>query len=462
MIDGAWQWVMLRSRPLAQWQRASLLHRWVGLCGPWRASSWLLQWWDALGAILIALVLGFAPFASTTLVGVLLLLCGGFWVVLTVSDNQSSRVTPIHWAVLVYWSLLVIAAAFSPAKSLAFSGLFKFSVCIALFFLGAEVLQRPRWRNWLITLYLHISLVVAGYGIRQEYHGVEQLATWNDPESILAQNTRVYSFLGNPNLLSSYLIPAIALSLAALFVWRGRLPKVLAGVTLIVNLACLYFTDSRGGWLATLVMLGVLLLLGRYWFAEFMPRFWRRWLLPLIFGTGAAAVTGAILTVETIRVRFFSIFAGREDSSNNYRINVWEAVWQMVADHPVFGIGPGNEVFKKLYPLYARAGYDNALGAYSVFFEHIVEVGWVGFLGFLWLLTIALGYGLHVLGQFRSRREPQAFWLMAAIAAGVGLLAQGLFDTVWYRPAVNTLWWFLVAIVASFVPEPSTALKTAE
>jgi putative inorganic carbon (HCO3(-)) transporter len=37
-----------------------------------------------------------------------------------------------------------------------------------------------------------------------------------------------------------------------------------------------------------------------------------------------------------------------------------------------------------------------------------------------------------------------------------------LFDTVWYRPAVNTLWWFLVAIVASFVPEPSTALKTAE
>ena len=38
---------------------------------------------------------------------------------------------------------------------------------------------------------------------------------------------------------------------------------------------------------------------------------------------------------------------------------------------------------------------------------------------------------------------------MAAIAAMAGLMAQGLFDTVWYRPQVNTLWWFLVALIAS-------------
>ena len=31
----------------------------------------------------------------------------------------------------------------------------------------------------------------------------------------------------------------------------------------------------------------------------------------------------------------------------------------------------------------------------------------------------------------------------------VGLLFHGLFDTVWYRPQVNTLWWFMLAIIAS-------------
>lgn len=450
MIDTAWRWFTLAPLPLKRWQSVSFLHRIVGLLGSWRAGSWLLQWADALGLLLMVLALGLAPFTSTALVGVLLMTCGGYWAILTVSDNEDSTITPIHWGVVIYWSLMAIAAAFSPEKKLALSGLIKFSLFLFLFFLGARVLRVPRWRNWLVTFYLHISLIVAGYGIRQEFYGVEQLATWNDPNSALAKDTRVYSYLGNPNLLSSYLIPAIALSIAAFFIWRGRLPKLLAIVTFLVNVACLFFTDSRGGWLATMAMFGVFFLLLYVWFAPLMSRFWRRWLLPLVFGAFGGAVFLAILAVEKIRLRFTSIFAGRGDSSNNYRINVWEAVFKMIDDHPVFGIGPGNGVFKVVYPLYARSGYDNALGAYSIFLEHILEIGWLGFAGFIWMLVLSASYGVRVLLQLRDRRDTQAFWLMAAIAAGVGLLTQGLFDTVWYRPAVNTLWWWMVAIVASF------------
>lgn len=39
-----------------------------------------------------------------------------------------------------------------------------------------------------------------------------------------------------------------------------------------------------------------------------------------------------------------------------------------------------------------------------------------------------------------------------AIAAMTGLLIQGLFDTVWYRPQVNTLWWLMVGIIAAQIP----------
>jgi putative inorganic carbon (HCO3(-)) transporter len=175
-------------------------------------------------------------------------------------------------------------------------------------------------------------------------------------------------------------------------------------------------------------------------------------LIPLVFGSFAAALMGAILAVEAVRLRVMSIFAGRGDSSNNYRINVWESVFEMIGDYPLFGIGPGNGVFKKVYPLYARAGFENALGAYSIFLEHILEIGWFGFASFLWLLIITMGEGLRHLKALRAAQNLQAFWLMAALASGVGLLTQGLFDTVWYRPAINTLWWLMVAIVASFAP----------
>ena len=31
-----------------------------------------------------------------------------------------------------------------------------------------------------------------------------------------------------------------------------------------------------------------------------------------------------------------------------------------------------------------------------------------------------------------------------------GLMGHGLVDTVWYRPQINTLWWLMVAIIASY------------
>jgi putative inorganic carbon (HCO3(-)) transporter len=44
----------------------------------------------------------------------------------------------------------------------------------------------------------------------------------------------------------------------------------------------------------------------------------------------------------------------------------------------------------------------------------------------------------------------EGLWLMGAIAAIIGLLTQGLFDTVFYRPEVNTLWWLMMALIASY------------
>jgi len=50
----------------------------------------------------------------------------------------------------------------------------------------------------------------------------------------------------------------------------------------------------------------------------------------------------------------FQYLAGRADSSNNFRINVWAAVVEMIRDRPILGIGPGNTAFNKIYPLYQR------------------------------------------------------------------------------------------------------------
>ncbi|GEM_PF-113239 len=503
-LELSWQNLTLSALPLTQWRNTSSLHRLVGALRSWQRGSWLMQWADQIGVLLLSLVFGLAPFVSTSLVGILLAACVAYWVLLTVSDemkpqpeqlgdrlqNSGDRAdflgrmkpqpeqlgdrlpvssdselqetttpkstrfsfpgaTPIHWLVALYWSVVTVATAFSPVKKAALVGWGKLTLYLLLFALMARVLRSPRLRSWLITLYLHVSLVVSIYGIQQWIAKVPPKATWNDPTSLSANATRAYSYLGNPNLLAGYLLPAIALSLAAVFAWRSWGAKALALTMLIVHCACLLFTDSRGSWIGFVILLGVFFLLLFYWLQDRLPRFWRTWFLPIGFGTVAGLGLLMIVLVEPLRDRISSIFVSRGNSSNNYRINVWGSVLHMIRDHPVLGIGPGNNAFNKIYPLYQRPKF-SALSAYSIFLEVAVESGLIGLTCFLWLLLVIFNQGWVQLQRLKKIGSSEGFWLIAAIAALWGMLGHGLVDTVWYRPEVSTLWWLMVAIIATY------------
>lgn len=459
--NSVWQQLTLTNTRPSQWRNGSLLYRLSGCLRTWRQGSWLMQWGEVLGVLLISILFGLAPFVGTALIGILLIACVGFWVILTLCDDPSETAfTPIHLLILLYWGVATAAMALSPVKTAAFSGWVKLTLYLLLFFLIARVLRSPRLRSIFITLYLHIVLIVSVYGLRQWFFGVDALATWVDPTSAQADLTRIYSYLGNPNLLAGYLLPAIALSLGAIFAWRGWLPKALALTMTIVNSGCLVLTFSRGGWIGFVALIFAFAVLLLYWLSLNFSPFWQKWALPLGVGSLMAVLIFAVITVPTLRTRVASIFAGRQDSSNNFRMNVWAAVIDMIRDRPILGIGPGNDAFNKVYPLYMRPRY-SALSAYSVILEILVETGFVGFITFVWLLVVTFQQGLLQLQRLRELRNPQGFWLIAAIATLVGMMAHGSVDTVWYRPQVNTLWWLMMAIIASFYQRlPQTSVES--
>lgn len=449
-----WQQFTLTYFAPYRWRNGSFLYRIGGSLRSWRQGSWLLEWGEPLGAILAALIFGLGPFVGTALIGVLLIVCAAFWVILTLSDDPSEvAFTPIHLLVLLYWGIASAATALSPVREAAFSGWVKLTLYLLLFFLMARVLRSPRLRSIFITFYLHIALIVSVYGLRQWFFGVEALATWVDPTSAQADLTRIYSYLGNPNLLAGYLIPAVGLSLGAIFAWRGLMPKLLAITMTVINSACLVLTFSRGGWIGFVGLVVAFAILLLYWMSQYFPPFWQKWAVPAGVAGLVVFLVVAVVTVPPLRDRAATIFAGRSDSSNNFRINVWTSVIEMIRDRPILGIGPGNDAFNKVYPLYMKPRY-SALSAYSVMLEVMVETGWVGFTAFLWLLAVTFNQGWVQLQRLREWNNPQGFWLIAAIAVMAGMLTHGLVDTVWYRPQINTLWWLMVAIVASYYVPP--------
>lgn len=458
-----WQNLTLINLSAHHWIQASYLRHLVGLLRSWRQGSWLMQWAEPLAGLLVMLVFGLAPFVSNALTGILLMACAGFWVLLTLSDDAETGAgfTPIHLLVLLYWGITVVATAISPVRAAALEGLIKFTLYLLLFILMARVLRSPKIRTVVITTYLLTALLVSVVGLRQWFFGADALATWVDPESTLAGTTRVYSFLGNPNLLAGYLLPAVGFSAAAFFAWKRWLPKALAVVMWLANSACLVLTFSRGGWIGFVVASFCLLLLLVQWFSVYLPRFWRRWTLPIVLASSVAFVLVAVATVDPLRERVLSIFSGREDSSNNFRINVWLAVIEMIKDRPFLGIGPGNDAFNRIYPQYQATGY-TALSAYSIFLEVAVEVGLVGLACFLWILLVTFNRCWVQLQRLRQLRSREGFWLMAAGATMLGMLAHGAVDTVWYRPQVSTLWWLMIAIVASYLGQPSLDSEASE
>ncbi len=456
MFGAAFRRLTLGNFAFDQWRQVSVLHKLLSPLRSWRQGSWLLAWGDGIAWVFVALMFAIAPYVSTTMIGFLLAVAAGFWLLLTVSDRAEGWLTPLHIVVMVYWGVMLVATALSPVKAAALSGLVKLTLNVFLFMLLARILRIKELRSGLILVYLATAALVSIYGVRQWFSGAEALATWVDPESNMAGTTRVYSYLKNPNLLAGYLIPAVSFSAMAMFAWPKWLPKVLAGVLCLVNTACLVLTLSRGGWLGFVAAAFVMIVLLVFWWNPRFPKFWRQWALPMLVVGSMAFVVASVVLVPQVRERVVSIVDLRGDSSNNFRLNVYEAVFAMFRDRPIIGIGPGNSAFNAIYPLFQRTGY-SALSAYSIYFETAVEAGILGLLSFGWLLVVAFQQGWVQLGKLRSAAgeviDAQGYWLIGALAGMAGLLVQGTFDTVWYRPQISTLWWMLLAIVASFYVE---------
>ena len=186
----------------------------------------------------------------------------------------------------------------------------------------------------------------------------------------------------------------------------------------------------------------LLLLAGRL--TRRWPPLWRRLLPGLLLVGGIALLAVLVIQVEPLRVRVLSLLAGRGDSSNNFRINVWLAVLDMIQARPWLGIGPGNDAFNQIYPLFQQPKF-NALSAYSIPLELAVEAGIPGLLAGIGLLVTNLRTAI---GLWRG---DGVFSLpaLAVIAVIAGLAVQGLTDTIFFRPEVQLSGWFCVATLAA-------------
>ena len=418
-----------------------MLLRWQGLL---KASPAVLQRLELVAGCLLVVLLGGLPFLTRSGLALLILSCGLLWVVWSLV-TPSAPIDKITTWLLIILAVAVLASGVSPVPIAATKGLLKLLSYLGVYALIHKLLiHHQGWWDRLLAGLLCGGLLSSVLALRQLYASTEELARWADPNSMSAGTIRIYGPLGNPNLLAGYLLPLLPFAAIALLRWNGFGRRLFAAATLVLTAGATTLTYSRGGWLGLLAGLAVVVLLLLVRSTQTWPLIWRR-LLPLaVLLIGVVVLVVAATQFEPIRTRISSLLAGRGDSSNNFRINVWLAAAEMVRDHPWLGIGPGNAAFNRIYPLYQQPKF-NALSAYSVPLEILVEMGIPGLIACLGLFNAAVRKGLASLHLDR----PSALAGIACLAAISGMLVQGLTDTIFFRPEIQITGWFALATLSS-------------
>jgi putative inorganic carbon (HCO3(-)) transporter len=322
-------------------------------------------------------------------------------------------------------------------------GLFKYFI----FFIGYLVIKFTFYNSEKKTLYNVLSsffifaTITASIGIYQYIIGVEPLATWEDPNAE-DTHTRVYSTLGNPNLLAGYLILALPIGLTLPFEEKSNLvKKIFYIICSLIVLLCLIFTGSRGGYIAFIAQLGAsFFVLISFILKRFKSKNKKSTISIIIFS--GVLLTGILMFMfPVITERLMTIFTLREHSSNSYRVNVWVSCLNMLKDNYFIGIGPGNATFRLAYGLYMISGFD-ALAAYNILLEFAVEAG---ILGFLIAILIFLTSFLKLHFIFWDRGSILGLGIFISL---LGVFIHGMFDTIFFRPQVFIPFWVLIAAIA--------------
>lgn len=406
---------------------------------------------DNISYFVLLLILFCAIITSSEIMGALgLLFCSLVWFKFVFSTKkQFYRLEGYEKTFIIYFLIVTLSLFGSTLFKLSLHGYIK-SLTYFLFFFSASLFFKQNKGKILPTILFTCALMTyeSIIAIFQNINGVSEISGWQDTTSINPEEvvSRAYGTLKpyNPNLLAGYLLCGLSsfiyIILKALGANRKKLALTFLGL-FFINLVAIIVTGCRGAYLGFLLFFPCLFGALIYYIKRRLgglSKVKKRY--KSITLAGIIAIILFVATNPALSKRIESIFASRADSSISFRLNVYESAWNMFLDNPFLGIGVGNQNFREIYGLYMKTGFD-ALGSYCVPLEIAVESGIFALLVFI-LFIVLVCYKC-----FKLRHSNYKVLALCTILMIAATLGHGLFDTIWFRPQLQFLFWTNIAML---------------
>ncbi|MBE3595546.1 MAG: O-antigen ligase family protein [Hydrogenibacillus sp.] len=317
-----------------------------------------------------------------------------------------------------------------------------FYYALALF-VGAWALKGLDDVTRILRIIVAVGIFAAVFGIGQVLLGVETPASWTDAAEKTTR--RAFSFVVSPNVLGSYMAFVIPLTAGLGLIARRegkRAAFALYGGAIMLELAALFLSGSRGAWFAFFIAALAVLFIER-------PR-WS--------ALGAVLLGGAMIALPPIKRRLTALFSPTywEKSATDGRIARWLGSYHQMRFDPLFGRGIGH---------YGGATGNRFFGTTyvdSYFFKTLAEMGLPGLILFLWLVIAVLQTLFHL---WRRRAGNAEGTVSAALFTAVlGVILHNTVENIFEVPFMNAYVWLAVGMAFALTPpgekpadHPSTA-----
>lgn len=335
---------------------------------------------------------------------------------------------------------------------------------IVLYFLVFNAVRTPRTLQWAVWAMLAAGSFLAAITVFQNlthtfdrpYFGFSPL----DIQYFLGKEPtpRAFGPVGDPNYYGQILVATIALGVPALCGLRRGLIRLFVGGAVVLMLLALAFTYSRGGMLALLIVIGVMVGMGYLKIRHLAS-------MVLMLAVVVLAVPGYRDRIESLtKVSGLTAQNGASNEADiaaRGRFTENSTAILVFFDYPLIGVGPG--AFGDYYQEYAvrtggpvhRATRRGASGAaageapkreaHNLFLSAAAETGVVGLFALCAVLLTAFRQLLQARRRWLRPDDDSKHIMAGLLLALTGYLAAGVFLSL----AFERYLWLLLALVGS-------------
>ncbi|MBE7020052.1 MAG: hypothetical protein E7411_01290 [Ruminococcaceae bacterium] len=357
-------------------------------------------------------------------------LTGLYFLSLLSGNRLSHRVSKFDIIMLVFMfaSFLGIFISLAPSDSIR---IFMFFITAFMFMLLVSGSIKKTGDLQSFTGFISVGLILTSlYCIYQGIVGVEIDVRLTDIATNQGMPGRAYSTFENPNNYAEYLVMFIPFMAAYALNKKDKKQKLLWFFMLLIPLVALVYTYSRSCWVSLLIAAVVFI------------AFYNYKLLPLLAIVGICMLP---FLPETVMNRILTI-GSMKDTSNKYRLVIWEGVLKMLKDTWVMGIGLGPKAFSLLYPSYADPSAILAPHSHMLFMEVLVELGIIGFASFMlyWVITLKR---LITTKIRRSISNEQKNYICASLASLSGMIFVSGVEYIWFYPRTMFVFFIMLGLI---------------